>query len=321
MTLNAKPIAVLALLACAFSACTSDKDTPSGLGDDFSYDVSKYRKVDPSLLLFDEVDPISTGLAEPRGLAIDAADKLYIAGDEAIRILPLAGGEASEVALGAKPLCVAAAADGTLYVGLRNHVEVYDPKGTRKASWEPLGDKAVLTAIAVAPKDVFVADAGNAVVVRYDTAGKIVHRIGRPDKEKSIPGLRVPSPYLDLAVGPEGLLWVANPGRHRVEGYTFDGDLEVSWGKPSFAIDGFSGCCNPTNLALLPGNRFVTSEKGLPRVKILSIEGKLESVVAGPDQFPKLDAGFDLAVDSKGRVLVLDPAAKSVRVFVRKAEK
>jgi hypothetical protein len=58
----------------------------------------------------------------------------------------------------------------------------------------------------------------------------------------------VPSACLDVEIAPDGLLRVNNPGRHRVETYTFDGDLELFWGRPSAAIDGFCGCCNPVNL-------------------------------------------------------------------------
>ena len=59
-----------------------------------------------------------------------------------------------------------------------------------------------------------------------------------------------------------------NPGRHKIEAYTFDGELETSWGTPATTIGGFSGCCNPTHIAMLPDGSFVTSEKGLARVKV-----------------------------------------------------
>ena len=324
-TLHALRLLPLLVLA-ALAGCESQSD--SGLGKDFTYDISELRKIDPKLIQFEEGPAIEVGLNEPRGLALDASGRLYVAGDEAIRVFnaraPGAGdgsGQVAEFPLGGAPQCLAVAADGTLYVGLRDHVEVYGPKGALKAKWESLGPRAVITAIAVAANDVFVADAGGLVVLRCDLAGKVVRRIGRADKEKNIPGFVVPSPYFDLAVGPEGLLWAANPGRHRLEGYTFDGDLEVSWGKASFAIDGFCGCCNPTNFAILPDGRFVTSEKGLPRVKIYKADGTLESVVAPPERFQRLVAGLDLAVDSRGRILVLDPASKSVRVFTKAVEK
>jgi len=293
----------------------------SGLGDDFSYDWKDFRKVEPKLIHYEEGARIDTQLSEPRGLALGADDRVYVAGDKAIQVFDKDGHRLSEIKLADSPRCLALARDGAIYVGMKEHVEVYDREGAHKTSWESRGPKAVFTAVAVADEDVFVADAGNRVVLRYGTSGKLLGRIGRRDPDRNIPGIVIRSPHLDLAIGPEGLLWVANSGRLRLEAYTFRGDLEISWGKGSQGLEGFCGCCNPTNFAVLPDGRFVTSEKGLPRVKVHNQKGVFESVVAGPEQFAKETAGMDLAVDSQGRILVLDPVAKAVRIFARKKEK
>jgi len=125
-------------------------------------------------------------------------------------------------------------------------------------------------------------------------------------------------------------LRVVNPGPHKIEAYTFYGDMEFSWGETSIGIKGFSGCCNPVSFAILPDGRFVTAEKGVPRVKIYSDSGVFLSVVAGmesfrdtvgvydPDDTGDTRKALDVAVDSGGRILVLDPVDKSVRVFVEK---
>jgi hypothetical protein len=91
-----------------------------------------------------------------------------------------------------------------------------------------------------------------------------------------------------------------------------------NWGRPAAEIDGFCGCCNPTDFALLPDRRFVTSEKGLARVKVYGAEGKFECVVAAPEVFAEDVVGLDLAADAQGRIYVLDPSAKAVRIFARK---
>jgi hypothetical protein len=44
-------------------------------------------------------------------------------------------------------------------------------------------------------------------------------------------------------------------------------------------------------------------------------DGALAAVVAGPDEFDEAVQGLDLAVDSTGRVIVLDPARGQVRLF------
>jgi hypothetical protein len=192
-----------------------------------------------------------------------------------------------ELALAGPACCVAVARDGTIFAGLRDHIEVFDSKGGRLARWESPDPKTWLTGLAAGEKDVFAADAGKLVVLRYDRTGKIVGRIGRKDAERNVPGFIVPSPFLDVIIHRDGLLRVNNPGRHRVEAYTFDGDLEGAWGKPTAAIEGFCGCCNPIAITALADGRMVTCEKGIPRVKIYSAAGEFESVVAGAESFPE----------------------------------
>jgi len=154
-------------------------------------------------------------------------------------------------------------------------------------------------------------------------------RIGEKNRERNVPGLIVPSPYLDVAIGQDNLLRVNNPGRHCVEVYTLASDLELSWGKPSAAIEGFCGCCNPIGLTLLPDGACITCEKGLPRVKVYSAERNFDSVVAGPESFTEnarahdlsdcTVGGLDAAADSQGRIYVLDLITSDVRVMKRKA--
>ncbi len=232
----------------------------SGLGNTFNYDLKDLRKIDPALIQYEEVGKIKTRFQDVFGVAVGSNEQIYVAGDEAIRVFNGNGERLSEIKLTGSPQCLAVTGDGTVYVGMKSHVEVYDNEGVRKANWEGLGQNAVLTSIAVSGNDVdvFVADAGNRVVLRYDTSGKLVNRIGERDEAKNIPGFVVPSPYFDIAVAPDGLLRVVNPGHHRVEAYTFDGYLELSWGKTSMGIDGFCGCCNPVNFAMLPDGGFVT---------------------------------------------------------------
>jgi hypothetical protein len=83
-------------------------------------------------------------------------------------------------------------------------------------------------------------------------------------------------------------------------------------------IEGFSGCCNPSHFAILEDGSFVTSEKGLARVKIYNRIRDIVSVVALPDQFIEGTVGLDLAVDSSQKIYVLDPRQKLVRIFEKK---
>jgi hypothetical protein len=213
---------------------------------------------------------------------------------------------------------------------MRSHVEVFDVRGSRQSVWSQPGKRAVLTSIAVADEDVFVADAGSLVVWHYNPGGKQLGAIGKRDPSRGIPGFIVPSPYFDVAVAPDGLLRVVNPGAHCIEAFTFDGHMELSWGKRGIGIEAFCGCCNPSNIAILADGRVVTAEKGIPRVKVYSESGEFESVVVGPETLAASPSAMvetrdelrlhpvDVAVDSRSRILVLDPPAGCVRIFEHK---
>ena len=299
--------------------------------NEFAYDIKGLLAVDPSLITHDEVLSFDIGFREPRGIDVGEGDTVFVVGDSALRGYYPDGRSMTEVELPAPPQCVDESPAGHYHVGFRDHVEVYDSKSKlRIASWESLGKTAVVTSIAIWKNDVYVADAGQRVVWHYDLSGKRVGEIGRKDAARDIPGFIVPSPFLDLAVGPDGRIRVVNPGRHRIEAYSREGDLDFFWGKPSMGIEGFSGCCNPCNIALLPAGGYVTCEKGIPRVKVYDESGTLVGVVADPKRFVAGEraleedwrrgtgGGLDVAVDSKGRILVLDPMGRNVRVFAKK---
>jgi len=319
---------VIAVVALVRLDTTGKKG--SGLGKEYLYEID--AKIDPNLILYEgSAQSLSIGFTDSHGIALDPQGSIYVAGDRAIRVFAQSGDLLNVIELTDAPRCLTVADDGKIYVGMTNYVEVYGQQGKRLASWDSLGERAVLTSIAVSKNDVFVADAGNRIVLHYDTTGRLINRIGAKDKERNIPGFVIPSPYFDLAVGRDGLLRVVNPGLHHIEAYTFDGYLEFWWGKFSSAVEGFCGCCNPVNFAILEDESFVTCEKGLIRVKIYDAEGAFVGVVAGPDQLVEGGAsrvsefgtgsqagGFDVAVDARGRIFVLDTINNVVRVFIKK---
>jgi hypothetical protein len=298
----------------------------------FAFDLGKVSKTDPKLVRYEEIRRFAALTPEPRRITTGSDGNLYIAGGQQVTVLSPDGQHLKDFTIDGPVGCVAAASDGTFFAGVRDHVEVLDKHGAKVKSWEAAGKKSWFTAIAVGENDVFVADAGNRVVLRYDKSGKLTGRIGEKNKDASVPGLIVPSPYLDVEISKDGLLRVNNPGRHCVELYTVDGELELSWGRPSAAIDGFCGCCNPISISALPGGGCVTCEKGVPRVKVYNDQGAFECVVAGAESFPEnmkaggarrasdgMMGGLDTAVDAQGHIYILDLATATIRVMQRKA--
>jgi hypothetical protein len=84
---------------------------------------------------------------------------------------------------------------------------------------------------------------------------------------------------------------------------------------------------------MMPNGDFITSEKGLARVNIYDAAGKFKGAVAGPETLVddkelakracadcSVGAGFDVAHEESGRVLVLDPFRMVVRPFTPKAK-
>lgn len=295
------------------------------------YDAERLRRVDPALIHYERVGGFPVGNSAPRRVVAGPDGEWIVAAGRSV--LAFSGEGRLRVELRQEDLvrCVRVSADRTWYVGFRDHVEVLDRDGERVARWPAVSGKPFLTGIAVEEQDVYVADSGNRVVYRCDRRGAIQVRLGEKNEARRVPGLVLPSPFLDVEVGGDGLVRITNPGRHRIETYTRDGDLELGWGRPGVALDAFCGCCNPVALALLPDGRCVTAEKGLPRVKVHGADGRLESVVAGPDAFAAVGSeerevrvqdtvqdGLDVAVDAEGRVAVLDLVGATVHVFRRK---
>lgn len=323
-----------ALIVAALAIWMVDRSGKNGNGltDEFVYQIDDYKKIDPALIAYRDALVFPSELDQPAAIAVGPDDRIYAAGDQAVRVFDASGAESPSIELEAGPSCLAVASSehalqGSILVGIGDHLEIYTPDGQRKAVWPSLGQRAVLTSIAVAEKDVFVADAGQSRVHRLDLEGKLIGTIGDHDAPGNQAAFAVPSPFFDVAIHPDGWLRVVNPGALRIEAFSFDGNLELIWGKASADIEGFFGCCNPANIAVLPDGRYVTAEKGLIRVKVYSADGQFESVVAGPESFGAAAAtandslsdheytAVDVAVDSKGRVVVLDLTTGKIHVF------
>lgn len=313
-----------AATAGALGALAADKSKEA---NPFAYDVGRYLTTDPKLIRYEQKRIFATPHLSPRAIALGANGNLFVGAGKFVSELRLDGSLVTEFPIAGEARCLAVA-DDAIYVGSREWLEVFNLQGQRQATWEKPAAKSYFASIAAGANDVFVADAGQRLILRYNRSGKLVSRIGERNKERNIPGFIVPSPFFAVKLAKDGLLRVTNPGRHRVEVYTADGDFEQSWGRAGAAIENFCGCCNPTNLALLSDGRVVTFEKGIPRVKVYGTDGAFESVVAGAESFAENAkvcgpndctlGGLDGVTDAEGRIYILDFVAANILVMERK---
>jgi hypothetical protein len=267
---------------------------------------------------YDLTATVDISIEKLKGIALNVQDDLYAAGAEGVEVRSHGGSSWIEWPTSGPATCIALDGDDNVYVGQQTKIEVFAPKGELLRSWgkegRGPGELNWVTGIVVFQANVLVADAGNRCIHRFDTTGDFIADIGKRDPEAGLDGLICPSPYLGLAVDKAGVIYVTNPGMTRVERYSLDGKLLGFWGEGGSQPQQFSGCCNPTSVALLGDGRIVTAEKIIPRVKVYDANGKMLAFI-GPEHFTKEAAGLGLAIDSAGRLFVMDPGDGKVRIF------
>ena len=296
------------------------------LGERFKLDPAGVRKIDPALVSHELARTFETNLDSARGLAVDARGRIYVAGAQAVGVFDADGKPLERFELSRPGHCLAVGPDGRIYVGVGDRVDVLDAKGTVLWHWPAPDDGGAITSIAVSDEGVFVANYTSRIVYRYDASGNRMNEIISDIKGGEPELFTMYSPYLDVAIGLGGEIVVVNPGKHRIETYTPKGKFRSVWGSQSNQVEGFAGCCNPSHIAILPDGRVVTSEKGAQTIKIHTLAGEVESVVATAEMLARIPkqcanpyhaTGLDIAVAPDGRILVLDPGGR-VGVFTRK---
>ena len=282
-----------------------------------------------------KLDPV---MDRPLGIAIGPGDLLHCAGAAGVKVLDAGGRPLRTLATAGPACCVAVDSLGNVYAAGRTRVEKFNAAGERTLAWGERGDGPgqlrFVTALAANERFVYVADSGARKIHRFAADGDYVDEIagyaipaGNPccaplagpaagdqaggAAEK---GFVIPSGYFDCALDARGFLHVGHTGLHRVERYDPNHALVGWWGRFGAAREDFCGCCNPTNLALFPDGRIATSEKGVPRLKVYDAAGTLLAYL-GEAAFPGNTAGLDLAIDSSGRIALLEPIRGEVRFY------
>lgn len=315
-------IVILVILTVIIAVIVVDflNNRPDRRGENpYALEVDQYKEVDAELISHKETRKFDLGLL----IASDISyfdHKLYVSGNSSMVVLPLDGSPADMVEIIPGATCLEVD-DRNIFIGTRNHVAKYDHSGELLQEWTALDERTVITNLAIKDDIVYVADAGNRRIVIYDREGEITGEFEGKAETEAGHGFIIPSANFDLAVNSFGELWVVNPAKHALENYSDEGRMRGYWQNSSMEIDGFLGCCNPARITTMADGSFVTSEKGLVRIKIHDQSGKLISVVAPPALFDNGRSADDetkapaVCADEKGVIYALDFETDMIRVF------
>jgi len=281
----------------------------------FEYSVDEFKNVPDELIHYKETKNFKVGFEKPAGITI-SNEKIYLVGDQKLKVIDTAGKLLSELQFSEEPNTIEVAGKG-IYVGFKKRIQHIDKTGAKLGQWSLENENSYITAIAVHDDNVFVADAGTRKVLRFNLEGELQNEFDGKASEEALHGFIIPSPYFDIDINEYGDLWVVNPGLHTLENYTMDGRLREHWKASGNNTKNFSGCCNPAHYCFLPDGSFVTSEKGLVRLKVYKPSGEFSGVVAPPNKFNDILEGQapDVAADSLGNVYALDFDRNLLRVF------
>jgi len=149
---------------------------------EFDAELARFKAIDPALIHYSETGQIALPFARPRALATGPEGELIAAGDEQVAAYdPESGEELWRADAGGEPTSVAVAEDGTVYLGVGDHVNVLVPRTGALHSWAPVADLAMITSVVATDTGVYVADAASRLVFRLDSTGAVAGRIGERD--------------------------------------------------------------------------------------------------------------------------------------------
>lgn len=316
MNRRALTILVLVIIGVIIGVIAFDflSKRPDRMGSNpYALEVNQFREVDEALISHDETRNFSLGLLAPAGIDY-LNDTLYIAGEASLAVISRDGSTATLREILPRPTCIKAE-EPAIYIGYKQFVAKYSHSGELLQQWTDLGERAVITSLAVKEERIYVADAGNRRVMIFSDEGALLGEFEGKAESDAGHGFIVPSANFDLVVDAYDELWVVNPGKHAIENYTDDGQLRGFWEKAAYDIEGFQGCCNPARIAAMPDGNFLTSEKGMVRIKLYDQSGKMVSVVAPPLLFKEEGKAPDVCVDEDGVIYALDFDKDMVRIF------
>ena len=254
-------------------------------------------------------------LAEPRGLATDAAGNLYVADTKNSRIqvfdpngqfLRSVGAPGSADGQLKEPCGVAVGPDGTIVAAdtWTHRVARFSPDGTWLGAWtDPergfFGPRSVLLSRGF----LYVTDTGNKRIVRFDENGKKVSEWGTDGTG--------PSQFIEpvgLAADPGGNVYVADTGNHRIQVFDPDGKF-----LRQFPILGWKDFYTEPYIVIGPGNSVIATDSTEARIN------EYDAATGALRRSWRADGVFKrptgIALDPTGRISVTDRETHQISVW------
>lgn len=287
-------------------------------------------------------------LDHPMGIVVTAAGKVLVAdGTAQIVVYSTDGTPLDQWPLphGTRPVGLVERADGSIvvtdYTGDR--LLVLSNSGELLATW---GEAGTGPGQFRAPSGVAVTPGGNLIVVEFmgqrlqelDAHGNFVRFIDGGDRARVFTEARGPMSEMkgmdmpmaaspgdphglfafptDVAVGPDGTIYVSNTHRYEILVFDPDGSLRTTWGRKGPAAGEWEV---PVGLATdARGNLFVADSANF-RVQGLDPTGRVFLVSRADERWyqstRRIYSPTDIAVDAAGRLYVADFAASRIQRF------
>lgn len=243
-------------------------------------------------------------------LTTDFTGTYYILGEKRLLFYTEDFRLTDEVLLDYKPQAVKYITDMGLVVVYENSVILLDNRGHLIESLWDIDKKSLITSLEVVDNYLFLLDAFNKRVIRMDLETEEVKSFYRYDGRRFI----IPSPHFEIVKSLGSTIWITDTGRHRVIQFDTDLNMLSSFGEGAFTLEGFVGCCNPSNISLTQEGNIITSEKGEKRVKMYSYSGEYLGLIERfNNNGPEI---IDLIMDKKNSVHML--VGKYWRVYSEK---
>ena len=171
--------------------------------------------------------------------------------------------------------------------------------------------------IATAPDgSLYLADSRNHRIVHLDADGLYLNSWGTYGNviDGEIPGGRLNEPW-GVAVGQDGMVYVADTWNHRIQVFTPAGQFVRMWS--SFDVNGsLDGFWGPRGIAVDSQNRVFVTDTGKQRVVIFDAEGNYLSQFGGLGlEAGKLDEPVGIEIAPDGKVYIADTWNYRVQVF------